>query len=99
MIDEPEMVAHGARCAWWDLKSKVATLPGGLPCCPHCKGVLLESPLEEWNADVEQYARESGDTDYPKFVAWQQGKCFVDHKTARRAYDAAHTPSEEGPLQ
>lgn len=39
-------IVYGARCVWWDSIANAATKPGGLPCCPHCGGVLMEVPTE-----------------------------------------------------
>lgn len=79
-------IAYGATCSWWDSIDKVASRDGtstGLPCCPHCRGVLMEVPTEaEWWAGARQH--EAKDAGYVAFLEWLRGKCFTrsDSKSA-----------------
>lgn len=68
-------VTYGARCTWWDSIDKVAKTPSGLPCCPHCGGVLFEVPSEtEWWEQVDRCALiEPG---YREFIEWLRDRCF-----------------------
>ena len=78
----------GANCIWWDHISKVSRGRGGLPCCPHCGGVLFEYSNErEWFGPVDRY-EEEGHPGYRKFIEWLRGKCFKDQGTAVAAYRA-----------
>lgn len=71
------MIVYGANCSWWDDISAVATLPSGLPCCPHCSGVLYETSERKWWEGVD--ARTSAtDPNYAKFIEWLRGKCFTE---------------------
>ena len=48
-------IAYGATCTWWGAIQEVATTGSGLPCCPHCRGVLFEAPsMAEWEAGTRQ---------------------------------------------
>lgn len=47
---------YGARCCWWtsDGATHGGRKPSGLPCCPHCGGVLFQAPLEDFLRSAEQ---------------------------------------------
>lgn len=77
-------IVYGANCVWWETIDKVATLPGGLPCCPHCRSVLFEIGEHEWAANVrEQDKKQPG---YRDLVMWMRGKCFRTFEQAEAAY-------------
>jgi hypothetical protein len=79
-------IVHGARCAWWDSIDKVATKPSGLPCCPHCGGVLMEVENEAtWWDQVDRYGAK-GNPGYRAFIEWLRGRCFRDFQTALDAH-------------
>lgn len=86
------LIVFGARCVWWDSIDKAGSIPrpnspfGGLPCCPHCKSVLLQMDESQWWSGVERYEREQPEPGYRQMIEWQRGKCFpsVDH--VRAAY-------------
>lgn len=81
-------IVYGARCTWWDSIDRVGKLESGIPCCPECRGVLMEvSDLDTWSANVEEYAREADDPGYPAFMRWLRGRCFPDVDRARARYD------------
>jgi hypothetical protein len=72
--DIPETVAYGANCRWWDDKRNVSTLPNGLPCCPHCNGVLFETDGKTWFEQAKEY-EEKGHTGYVEHLHSIRGKC------------------------
>lgn len=87
-------VVYGIRCVWWDGVEKVGKMPGTdgplgpLPCCPHCRGVLMQvdSP-EKWWADVNTH-QANGHPGYRAFMEWLKGKCFPTIQAAKAAYEA-----------
>ncbi len=87
-----QLVVYGARCVWWDTIDKAKSTPRpdgpGLPCCPHCGGVLFQQSEPGWWAGVARYESE-GHPGYRKFVEWWRGKCFTTFPAAKRAYKAA----------
>lgn len=85
------MIAYGAHCQWWDDKRKAATKDGtrdGLPCCPHCGGVLFEIDDVDWYKSVRLYD-ERGHPGYVAFVDWMRGRCFPTQFQATAAYTAS----------
>jgi hypothetical protein len=49
-------IVNGARCMWWGHISEAGVLPSGIPCCPHCFGVLLQTEsIEAWWAIVDAH--------------------------------------------
>ena len=62
--------------------------PGSsLPCCPHCKGALLQAESEQaWWAGVEAHAKLASEPEYPAFVRWMRGRCFASMESARSQY-------------
>jgi hypothetical protein len=83
-------IVYGARCTWWDSITEVAKHPSGLPCCPHCRGVLYEMASEaEWWAAVDQFGLSN--PDYRAFIEWLRGRCFPNYESARAAFEAGVT--------
>lgn len=84
-----QRIAYGARCTWWDSITKagrVGKVVGGLPCCPHCGGVLFEVESERlWWEQVDRYAKTTAEG-YREFMAWARGKCFRNYDTAAEQY-------------
>ena len=79
-------VVYGATCAWWDTIDKIATTDSGLPCCPHCKGVLFEMDNEEeWWKGVNKYEK-AGHPNYRVMIRWLRGKCFPTFDKAQEAF-------------
>ena len=64
-------------------------IPGSsLPCCPHCKGVLMQVENEAaWWRNVAAHAERSQDPEYPKFIRWLRGRCFASLAAARSQYE------------
>lgn len=80
-------VVYGARCSWWDTIDRTATTPSGLPCCPHCGGVLLEAPsLSDWWASVDAH-EELDHPGYRTFIEWARGRCFPTIGVAQLEHD------------
>jgi hypothetical protein len=71
---------------WWDSITNAGTLPSGLPCCPHCRGVLFEMPSAEWWPAVD--LRDQAEPGYRQFVEWLRGRCYSATIAARDAYNA-----------
>jgi hypothetical protein len=87
MIDT--RVVYGAGCVWWGAIGDVAAKPSGLPCCPHCGGMLFEVADEaEWWASARRHAQAQGDPNYPEFLEWLRsaGRCFPRYHEARDAW-------------
>ncbi len=80
-------IVYGARCSWWGSIDEVSTTASGLPCCPHCGGVLLEVDSEkEWWAGVDQFEAD-GHPGYRAFLVWLRGKCRPSVEMARAEFD------------
>lgn len=83
-MTEKRSIVNGARCTWWDSIDKASFLPGGLPCCPKCRGVLFETPsIEVWQKNVDDYNEHS--PGYRGLIAWLRGKCFPTMGDAQQA--------------
>ncbi len=78
-------LVYGAKCVWWDSISKVEKLPSGIPCCPHCRGVLFEVSNE---AEYIDGAREYDKTHpgYFDLIMWMRGRCFPSIEAAKREF-------------
>ena len=82
-----DRIVYGFNCVWWDGIEKVASR-GGLPCCPHCGGMLMEMPTpKQWWDGVEIYEK-NGHPGYRSFIEWLKGKCFPNRDAAKAAYEA-----------
>lgn len=81
-------IVYGATCAWWDGIDKVAKHSSGLPCCPHCKGVLYETNEASWWQGVDRHQVEINDPHYRAYVEWSRGQCFPNYRESRAAFDA-----------
>ena len=81
-------MAYGARCTWWDSVRETSVTPAGVPCCPHCGGVLFEVPSERgWWAGVDAHEAD-GHPGYRAFIEWQRGRCYPNVELAAAAYRA-----------
>lgn len=78
-------LCYGARCTWFGSIHEAASIAGGLPCCPRCRGVLFEMPDEgEWWRGIDEFERGAHPSDprpHPGYRAmweWQraQSRCF-----------------------
>lgn len=88
MTSDPRIV-YGAGCTWWGSIAN-AGKRNGLPCCPHCGGVLFEvSGIEKWDGAVNAYAAKTGRSDYPAQIAFGRGKCFPNYAELEHAFKAS----------
>lgn len=80
-------IAYGARCTWWDGIRKVGKHPSGLPCCPHCRGMLFEMENEsQWFAGADRYEAD-GHPGYRAMIEWARGRCFRNMAEIKAAYE------------
>lgn len=83
-------IVYGMTCTWWDSISEVGLINGTLPCCPHCRSVLMEVPNEAtWQISIDLY-----DTKKPGYEAkmkWARGKCFATKEALDQAYAYAQS--------
>lgn len=73
---------YGSRCTWHGPIQEIGLVtfsyvpPGtrgiethNLPCCPKCKGPLLEFPTRAlWDQEAEQYAKDH--PEMPRYLEW-----------------------------
>lgn len=86
---EAPSIVYGAGCLWWDSIDKAGRQsPSGLPCCPHCQGLLLQITASDWDRGVADHG--ARDPEYAAIVAWVRGQCFKSFAAARAAYAEAH---------
>lgn len=84
-----QRVVYGARCCWWDSISAAGSKPSGLPCCPHCGGVLMETDSEAtWWEGVDR-AEAEGRSGYRALIEWSRGRCFLSFEAMEAAYAEA----------
>ena len=69
-------IGFGAACCWWDEIEAAAPTVTGIPCCPHCGGVLYELESDSWWLFARKHAEEAKDSRYLAFVEWIRGRCF-----------------------
>jgi len=85
-------IVSGFSCAWWGSISEAAAFPNGIPCCPHCKGVLLETEsLEAWWTAIDAFEA-NGNPGYRAIVEWLRGKHFHSFVIAREVYNRSKVP-------
>ena len=80
-----ELIVYGVVCMWWDSIDKAASLPSGLPCCPHCKGVLFEMPRRRWFKSIDEHEA-NGNPGYRAMWDWARGKHFRTYQEMVEAY-------------
>jgi hypothetical protein len=90
---------HGANCAWFGpIQAVGVTRPvtlqvngraihsSGLPCCPHCGGMLMESATEaEWWEAAKRY-ESAGHAGYVAMLEWARDKHFGSMAEMEQAY-------------
>lgn len=60
----------------------------GLPCCPHCRGLLLEAEnLDAWMKNAPAYEAD-GHPGYVAMLTWSRGRCFKTAAEQKAAYKA-----------
>lgn len=63
-------------------------LSPGLPCCPHCKGLLFEATdLAAWMASAPAFEA-AGHPGYVEMLKWSRGRCFKTAAEQKAAYKA-----------
>jgi hypothetical protein len=82
-------IVYGVGCTWWDTIDNASSKRSGLPCCPHCGSVLMQTDDKSWWKGVLAFDDEN--PGYVKIVQWTQGKCFRDMETAMSEYDREQT--------
>lgn len=98
-IPQDGRYCYGAQCTWFGSIGEVGTVNRsngeeifGLPCCPHCGGMLFELSTEaEWWKGADEFEA-AGHPGYRSMLEWQkrEGTCFRgDVKTLIAAYAAA----------
>lgn len=102
MTSDTRMV-YGSSCSWWDVVSQAASTASGLPCCPHCGGVLMEMPsIQDWWESVDLFIAQDPDqrANYKTFVGWLQGRDCGGKKLHSRAaeFEAVTGLSLDGAL-
>lgn len=84
-MSDTKLIVYGARCVWWDSPEKAGQSTDDMPCCPHCKSVLLQQPEEQWiQAATDHDKRAPG---YLRFVLWLKSKCYPNWGAAQLAHD------------
>ncbi len=73
------LIVYGAACTWWDVKSKTAVNPAGLPVCPYCGGSLVETEEAEWLSAAKAHGEEAHHSEYLPFLVWLQGRSCIPH--------------------
>lgn len=87
MADTSKTIVNGAMCTWWGvLGEDNSHTESGLPCCPHCGGVLFQQTEESWWNGVVAY-EDAGHPDYGNFIHWIENKCFKTFEDAKKAYN------------
>ena len=84
---------YSATCTWFGSIYETKQLETGIPCCPHCRGVLFELPQEkEWWEAIDVYET-NNEVGYRAMWEWQreQKRCFPLMKDLRAAYRNAKT--------
>ena len=85
------LIVYGFNCTWWDDISMVDTLlskddsPGGIPCCPYCKGVLFQIDEKDWFKGIHKHTQEN--PLYANITSWSRGKCFKTPEEVAVAYN------------
>lgn len=102
-------IFYGANCTFWtDDEKELSSIPEsgpkeGLPCCPHCKGVLFQIEKREWEESAEQYEDAwSSDPNNPLGWNWtyhkflrkvrESGTCFSDWGKAKIHFSMLMNP-------
>lgn len=85
-------VVCGTKCTWWDTIDKVGRTEGkiSLPCCPHCKGMLIFYPDEDawWDAVSNAQERWGKSLDeHKEMILWGRGHCFPNQRVLQNAWD------------
>lgn len=88
-IKSPPLHVYGVTCSW---NGPIDTIGLSepekgverMPCCPHCKGPLLQMAEAEWKKSAEEHQR-AGNTNYAVFLKW----CMAQHRCYTSLMQAA----------
>lgn len=83
---EDTRVVYGATCTFWGPIGSVGINDNGLPCCPHCKGMLFESPIEGTFLEGAPNHEIDGHPGYLSMLKWAKGKCFRNINEVEEAF-------------
>lgn len=88
-------IVYGAQCTWWDSIAKADRVPlgasgHGVPCCPHCQGVLFEIPSEECWFDAIKRHEANDNPGYRSVMEFGRGKCFQTYDELKQAFEKAY---------
>lgn len=94
-----ERYTYGATCNWHGPIQEVKLTHSGLPCCPHCGGVLFEYPNKQvWDNSVQRFTAENNLPHYPAFVeSWRLRCTNLHHFNWRKEYDKFVAAAKENP--
>ena len=60
---------YSIACCWWtSFPDDLGQLPDGLPCCPHCRSVLLQAPLLNFVAAAQRRPEHYGPGGIENFI-------------------------------
>lgn len=78
---------YGATCAWHGPIEQTGRIGPGIPCCPHCRGVLLQIDESKWLSGAERHETENFPR-YREFLDWinAQPRCYENADEAEAAW-------------
>jgi hypothetical protein len=83
-------ICFGVNCTYWGICQNAGVQPGtGLPCCPHCFGLLWEYADEaEFMADAQEY-QDAGHPGFVTMVMWMKDRyyCYKDLEACCYEYE------------
>jgi len=69
---------YSVRCCWWSSDWSGGRTDSGLPCCPYCRSVLMQAPLDKFIASARTNAEHYGPRGLAAFAAAHNAPC---HRT------------------
>jgi hypothetical protein len=74
--DNPDRgIWYSAGCTFWtDDWNQLDATPGGIPCCPYCRCVGMQTTAEAWFGGVARFQAE-GNPGYVNFIAQSGQQC------------------------
>ena len=83
-----EQVLISRSCTWWNLREHAKKTEDEQLVCPVCKAPLYDAgTLDEWFKNVDEYAVETHDRNFPDYIEWVQNQCYTDAKEAREIWE------------
>jgi hypothetical protein len=80
---------YGVSCSWHGDINEVKLLPPvGIPCCPHCQGVLFQIEESKWFEGAIEHEKK-GHTNYVEFLEWitKQTRCWPEFSEAAFVFE------------